>query len=174
MKNTVKVCVHARMQNRTALGIFHAYIKLNPEVGIRDLKMVFPNTLNPDSGVSEIFVPSNQKGNNEKWKGYFFEDEAYLHLSDGSELAVVSMWTKPSLERLQKHAEKYGITTFKEENKDCLDNKSKFSLEYLNGFVPKEIVARTNNEEGTTKAKRKVYFYVVAIVALGMLLYLLL
>lgn len=52
-----KVKVYGKAQNRTALGIVHAYLVMYPHATLEDLRKAFPNTLNPDSGVKEMFLP---------------------------------------------------------------------------------------------------------------------
>ena len=52
-----KVKVYGKAQNRTALGIAHAYLVMYPHATLEDLRKAFPNNTNPDSGVKELFLP---------------------------------------------------------------------------------------------------------------------
>ena len=128
-----KVKVYAKAQNRTALGIVHAYMKINPKATLENLREAFPNSLNPDSGVKENFIYENEDGTNANWNGYFKADEELITLSEGKRVAVVSMWTKQSLERIIAQAKNYDIDV------EQVDTKVEggFRLEYLNGFTPK-------------------------------------
>lgn len=128
-----KIKVYAKAQNRTALGIIHAYMTINPEATLEDLREAFPNSLNPDSGVKENFIYENENGTSAKWNGYFKADEELITLCDGKKVAVVSMWTKQSLERIIAQAKNYDIDV------ELVDTKVEggFRLEYLNGFTPK-------------------------------------
>ena len=128
-----KIKVYAKAQNRTALGIVHAYMKINPKATLENLREVFPNSLNPDSGVKENFIYDNEDGTNANWNGYFKADEELITLSEGKRVAVVSMWTKQSLERIIAQAKNYDIDV------EQVDTKVEggFRLEYLNGFTPK-------------------------------------
>ena len=128
-----KIKVYAKAQNRTALGIIHAYMTINPEATLEDLREAFPNSLNPDSGVKENFIYDNEDGTNANWNGYFKADEELITLCDGKTVAVVSMWTKQSLERIIAQAKNYDIDV------EQVDTKVEggFRLEYLNGFTPK-------------------------------------
>ena len=56
----VKVKVYGKAQNRTALGIMHAYMTLHPETTLDQLKKAFPDSLNPDSGVKHNFKTLNE------------------------------------------------------------------------------------------------------------------
>lgn len=47
-----KVRVYGKAQNRTALGIMHAYMVMYPQTTMEGLQKAFPNELNPDSGSS--------------------------------------------------------------------------------------------------------------------------
>ena len=128
-----KIKVYAKAQNRTALGIIHAYMTINPEATLEDLREAFPNSLNPDSGVKENFIYENENGTSATWNGYFKADEELITLCDGKKVAVVSMWTKQSLERIIAQAKNYDIDV------EQVDTKVEggFRLEYLNGFTPK-------------------------------------
>ncbi len=134
-----KVRVYGKAQNRTALGIMHAYLVMNPKATLDDFKKAFPDSLNPDSGVKINFVNLKdvKKAQPEKWNGFFTDPECLLNLADGTQVAVVSMWTKPSFERLVAKAANYGIeiASFEAAEKG-IGKKGGYRLEYLNGYVP--------------------------------------
>ena len=91
-----KVRVYGKAQNRTALGIMHAYMVMYPQATIEDLQKAFPNELNPDSGVKKNFVRAGESGTDANWDGFFQKEDELLTMGDGSKVAVVKMWTKPS------------------------------------------------------------------------------
>ena len=134
-----KIRVHGKAQNRTALGIVNAYLVMNPNATLDDLRDAFPDSLNPDSGVRINFVDMKKinQSQPENWNGFFSADDELLHLKDGTTVAVVKMWTKPSFERMVAKAEKYGIeiASFTEADKG-FGKKGGYRLEYLNGYVP--------------------------------------
>lgn len=134
-----KIRVCGKSQNRTALGIINAYLVLRPDSTIDGLRMAFPNSLNPDSGVKSNFIDEEQMKAREggEWKGYFTKDEELIHLTDGSTVALVSMWTKPSLERLINKAAQFGIEAgeYNPADKERL-TPAGYLLEYINGFNP--------------------------------------
>ena len=66
-----RVRVYGKAQNRTALGIMHAYMVMYPQAKLEDLKKAFPKELNPDSGVKENFVFVEEKGAIGDWNGFF-------------------------------------------------------------------------------------------------------
>lgn len=129
-----KIKVYGKAQNRTALGIVHAYMVMNPQATLADLRQAFPNDLCPDKGVKENFIVNEANDRYEGWKGYFREPEELLHMGDGTEVAMNSMWTKPSFERIVERANEYGITVAEFE-KVTGGVKGGFRLEYLNGYV---------------------------------------
>lgn len=131
-----KVRVYGKAQNRTALGIMHAYMVMYPQATMEDLEKAFPKELNPDSGVKINFVRAGEKGTDANWDGFFQKDDELLTMGDGTKVAVVKMWTKPSFERLVSHAAQYGIEIAQFEEADGAGKKGTFRLEYLNGYVP--------------------------------------
>ena len=131
-----KVRVYGKAQNRTALGIMHAYMVMYPQATIEDLRKAFPNEINPDRGSSEIFIFAEEKGSTGDWNNYFKKDDELLTMGDGCKVSVVMMWTKPSFERIVEHAKLYDIEVAKFEAADKGGKKGGFRLEYLNGYVP--------------------------------------
>lgn len=131
-----RVRVYGKAQNRTALGIMHAYMVMYPQAKLEDIRKAFPETLNPDSGVKDIFIYAEEKGTTADWNGFFKKEEELLTMGDGRKVAVVSMWTKPSFERLVAWAKQYGIIVAEFEAVNKGGEKGGFRLEYLNGFIP--------------------------------------
>ena len=151
-----KVRVYGKAQNRTALGIMHAYMVMYPHATMEDLQKAFPNELNPDSGVKINFVKAGEKGTEANWDGFFQKEDELLTMGDGQQVAVVKMWTKPSFERLVAHAAQYGIEIAQFEAADKgIGQKGSFRLEYLNGYVPPAPVA----------SKKGIPWWVWAIIA---------
>ena len=133
---SAKVRVYGKAQNRTALGIAHAYMVMFPHATLDDLRKAFPNELNPDKGVKENFIYADEKGTTADWNGYFKGEDEVLTMGDGKKVAVVSMWTKPSFERIVSHARVYDIVVAQFDAADKGGKKGGFRLEYLNGYVP--------------------------------------
>jgi len=134
-----RVRVYGKAQNRTALGIIHAYHVMYPQSTLEDLKKAFPNSLNPDCGTKEIFKTKEElkkQMEDTTWEGYFSQEDSLLKLSDGSIAMVVTMWTKPSFERLVAWAKQYGIIVADFESVGKVGKKGSFRLEFLNGYVP--------------------------------------
>lgn len=131
-----KVRVYGKAQNRTALGIVHAYMKMHPHATLEDLRKAFPDSINPDKGVDEIFIPAQDKGTTANWDGYFRADDEVITLADGQKVAVVKMWTKPSIQRMIDQAALYDVETAQMLPADPGAKKGGFRLEYLNGYVP--------------------------------------
>lgn len=140
-----KVKVYGKAQNRTALGIMHAYMVIYPQATIEDLRKAFPNALNPDKGTDEIFIYAEEKGTTANWDGYFKGDEEVLTMGDGKKVSVVKMWTKPSFERVVEQAKLYDIEVAKfEAAEKGFGKKGGFTLEYLNGWTPPAPVQKKN------------------------------
>lgn len=131
-----KVRVYGKAQNRTALGIAHAYMVMYPTATLEDLRKAFPNELNPDKGTKEIFIHAEEKGTTADWDGYFKAEDELLTMGDGQRVSVVKMWTKPSFERMVSHAKLYDIEIAQFEAADKGGKKGGFRLEYLNGYTP--------------------------------------
>ena len=134
---TNKVKVLAKAQNRTALGIVHAYMLMYPQSTLEDLRKAFPNELNPDKGTKENFIPANEKNTDPNWDGYFRGDDELLVMGDSQKVSVVKMWTKPSCERIINHAIQFDIEVESIESLKLDDRKKGFCIEYLNGYTPK-------------------------------------
>ena len=155
-----KVRVYGKAQNRTALGIMHAYMVMYPQATMEDLKKAFPNELNPDSGVKKNFVKAGEKGTDANWDGFFQKEDELLTMGDGSQVAVVKMWTKPSFDRLVSHAAQYGIEVAQFEAVDKgFGQKGSFRLEYLNGYVPPVAAS-------PRKSKAWLWILIIAIIAI--------
>lgn len=131
-----RVRVYGKAQNRTALGIMHAYMVMYPQSTLEDLQKAFPDSLNPDSGVKKNFVYAEDKGTDANWNGFFKAEDELLACGDKKKVSVVSMWTKPSFERLVAWAKQYGIVVAEFEAAGKGGEKGGFRLEYLNGYVP--------------------------------------
>lgn len=139
-----KVRVYGKAQNRTALGIMHAYLVMYPQATVEDLRKAFPRAdINPDSGVDEIFLHESEPHYKEWAEWYFEKDDEVLVLQDGSKVAVCTMWTKASFDRVVKHAKLYDIEVAEFE-KGQRGEKGGFRLEYLNGYVPPVPAKKSN------------------------------
>ena len=161
-----KVRVYGKAQNRTSLGIMHAYLVMYPHATVDDLRKAFPRPdINPDSGVNEIFVHESEPHYKEWGEWYFEKDDEVLVLQDGSKVAVCMMWTKVSFERLVKHAKLYDIEVAEFE-KGQRGEKGGFRLEYLNGYVPPVPVVK--------KSKTWLWILLALVALIALLLFLLL
>lgn len=132
-----KVKVTGKVQNSTALGIMNAYLELNPDSTLADLRRAFPNDIAPDNGVAEIFLPVCEvsKFNDDSISLYFMkEDRPALKLSNGSKVAVSQIWAGKSLANLFEVAKKYGIKA--EVSKTKKMGKYGYVIEYLEERKP--------------------------------------
>lgn len=138
-----KVRVYGKAQNRTVLGIINAYLVMYPQATLSDLRKAFPNQLNPGilSQFGEILRPVGEaRAMNNQVSGsasisYFDESEDLIHLSDGTDVALINMWPKKAFDDIVTHAGLYGIEVAEFE-KASTGTKGGFRLEYLNGYVP--------------------------------------
>ena len=113
-----KAFVTGRTQNRTALGIIAAYLELYPNTSFSELNKLFSKSeVCPDAGIDKLFYTTkeieNEKKNGWEWfqkdQACFTQEGEWLKVK-GEKVAFCKMWTAPSLAKLQKKAEKYGIT----------------------------------------------------------------
>jgi len=132
-----KVRVYGKAQNRTALGIAHAYVVMYPHATLDDLRKAFPNTICPDSGVSELFLPVEKADSfNTKMSLYFTKPDEVIELQDGSAIALSQVWSKSSFERMVEQGKLYDIEIAEFEKTSHPGQKGGYRLEYLNGYVP--------------------------------------
>lgn len=133
MANKVKVT--GKAQNRTALGILHAYMAINPDASLAGLRKAFPNTLCPDAGVKELLLPVVEAETfNTKMGLYFTKPDEVITLKDGSKIALAQVWSKASLDKIIAQAAQLEIEV--DEIDKSIKNPGGFSLEYINGFTP--------------------------------------
>ncbi len=130
-----KVKVFGKAQNRTALGIMHAYLVMNPHATMQDFEKAFPKELNPDSGWPVNFKDSKELKSENEQNFWFKEADEVLNLQDGTQVSVVKMWTKKSFDNLVSHAKQYDIEVAEFEKGQRFE-RGGFRLEYLNGYVP--------------------------------------
>lgn len=132
-----KIKVYGKAQNRTALGIAHAYTVMYPHATLADLRKAFPNSLNPDMGVKELFLPEAEAVKfNDKMSLYFAKPDELFQLQDGSKVAMAQVWSKPSFDRMVSQGSLYDIEVAEFEKTSHPGQKGGYRLEYLNGYVP--------------------------------------
>lgn len=132
-----KVRVYGKAQNRTVLGIAQAYMVMYPHATLADLRKAFPNTICPDSGVKELFLPvAEAETFNTKMSLYFTKPDEVLTLGDGSQAALAQVWSKPSFERMVEQGKLYDVEVAEFEKTAHPGQRGGYRLEYLNGYVP--------------------------------------
>lgn len=131
-----KVRVYGKAQNRTVLGIAHAYMIMYPHAKLEDLRKAFPNSLNPTAGTDELFTYATAPTPKGEYRSYFDLPEELLVTGDGKKVQMACLWTKPTFERIVSHAKQYGIVIADFEKAAGGAKKGGFRLEYLNGYVP--------------------------------------
>lgn len=131
-----KIRVYGKAQNRTALGIVHAYVVMYPHTTLEDLRKAFPNSICPDRGVPENFLPVKEAEKyNEKMSLYFAKPDEVIELQDGSKIALSQVWSKSSFELIVQQGKLYDVEVAEFE-KTMKGEKGGYRLEYLNGYVP--------------------------------------
>lgn len=163
-----KIKVYGKAQNRTALGIAHAYVVMYPHATLEDLRKAFPNSVNPDKGVPENFLPVEEAEKyNEKMSLYFAKPDEVIELQDGSKVALAQVWSKPSFERMVEQGKLYDIEVAEFENA-MKGEKGGYRLEYLNGYVPPVPVIVEKK-----KSKAWLWLLLLLLIAAGIIAYLL-
>lgn len=130
---TSKVRVYGKAQNRTALGIVHAYMVMFPQATAADLQKAFPNSLTHMPCM--FFTQEMLKENPKKVDWSFAEKDELIITSDKVKLALIKIWPEDEFNSLVEHASQYGIEIAKFE-KGIKGVKGGYRLEYLNGYVP--------------------------------------
>lgn len=163
-----KIKVYGKAQNRTALGIAHAYVVMYPQATLEDLRKAFPNPVNPDKGVPENFLPADEAETyNEKMSLYFAKPDEVIELQDGSKVALAQVWSKPSFDRMVEQGKLYDIEVAEFE-KTMKGEKGGYRLEYLNGYVPPVPVIAEQK-----KSKTWLWLLLLLLIAAGAIAYLL-
>lgn len=130
-----KIKVHGKAQNRTALGVLHAYMVINPNATLAELRNAFPNNLCPDAGVKELLLPVDEAETfNTKMGLYFTKPDETVTLKDGQKIALAQVWSKSSLDKMTAQAANLDIEVG--EIDKAIKSPGGFSLEYINGFTP--------------------------------------
>lgn len=130
--------VVGKSQNRTALGMMHAFIAMHPSVTAMELKAQFSKQkVCPDTGISQLFytpdeIEQEKLGSKSEWftKGNacFVADGEWLILGNGQKLAFNKVWTATSLALLQQEMAKFNITGTVD--KKLGDTQAGFSIRY--------------------------------------------
>lgn len=112
--------VVGKSQNRTALGMMHAFVNIYPNVTAMELRTHFSKQkVCPDTGISQLFytpdeIEQEKLGSKSEWftKGNacFVADDEWLILGNGQKLAFNKVWTATSLALLQQEMAKSNIT----------------------------------------------------------------
>ena len=105
-----KIRVTGKDQNRMALGIVNAYVKLNPNANLETLQKAFPETLNT-SGSGEVVVSLDQAKKHPT--NYFLEPNELIQLKNGTQVAVKYTWIKDDYEAIVERAKEFGIKSHK-------------------------------------------------------------
>ncbi len=148
-----KVRVYGTSQSRAALGTAHAYMTMNPDATLEDLRCAFPDDLRLDSGAAELFITARRAASCDA-SLYFTGSDEMLCTGDGQTVAICQEWSKASYDRLVSVAANYGIEVAKiDETRDT--GEAGFRLKYLNGYVP---------PVKQKKKRRKWWLYLLVII----------
>ena len=134
---SARVKVYGQAQNRTVLGICHAYMIMYPHATLEDLNKAFP-AVHLERSEKSIFVDVNSEDPADKAHaaGSFIKDDELITTGDGKKVALIQMWTKYHFEKIATHAKQYGILVADFEKAAGGAKRGHFRLEYLNGYVP--------------------------------------
>lgn len=132
---SARVRVYGQAQNRTVLGIVHAYMVMYPHATMEDLCKAFPtSSINPK--YKDIVVEVVPGASQDQLMSAFMKEDELITTGDGKKCAVVMLWTKDDFERMVAHAKQYGILVADFEKAAGGAKRGHFRLEYLNGYVP--------------------------------------
>lgn len=118
-RQIIGASVAGKAQNRTALGMMHAFIKMHPNLSLAELNSRFPKSTYSDIGIERVFYTADEiehekNVNQSDWfiKGNacFVGDGEWLTLGNGQKVAFNKVWTATSLAKLQAEMAKSNIT----------------------------------------------------------------
>ncbi|MDL2222844.1 OmpA family protein [Bacteroidales bacterium OttesenSCG-928-M11] len=102
-----KIRVSGKDQNRIALGIINAYVKINPDITLEELQKAFPASLNPVGTIKEIVTSVSQA--NKYTKDFFLKANELIQLKSGNKVAVKYLWSKEHYHAIVERAKELGI-----------------------------------------------------------------
>lgn len=112
--------VVGKSQNRTALGMMHAFVKMHPSITVGQLKTQFSKQkVCPDTGISQLFytpdeIEQEKSGSKSEWftngNACFMDNGEWLALGNGQKVAFNKVWTATSLALLEQEMAKFNIT----------------------------------------------------------------
>lgn len=146
-----KILVYGKAQNRTVLGIANAYLKINPNSTLEDLRNAFPGELcqrTYNKFYKHLFYEYKKPMKYDMGKNqgedltdesidfdFFYKENDAIVLSDGTKVAVQKMWVKDDFNSVVERAKQYDIKVADYKPAKPFE-KGGFLLEYLNGYVP--------------------------------------
>ena len=134
---SARIKVYGQAQNRTVLGICHAYMIMYPHATYEELCKAFPAAaLNPAVKQLCVDITSEDPGVKAQLNGSFIKEDELITTGDGKKVALVMLWTKENFEKIVAHAKQYGILVADFEKAAGGAKRGHFRLEYLNGYVP--------------------------------------
>ena len=134
---SARIKVYGQAQNRTVLGICHAYMIMYPHATYEELCKAFPAAaLNPAVKQLCVDIASEDPGDKAQLNGSFIKEDELITTGDGKKVALVMLWTKENFEKIVAHAKQYGILVADFEKAAGGAKRGHFRLEYLNGYVP--------------------------------------
>jgi outer membrane protein OmpA-like peptidoglycan-associated protein len=179
--STAKVLVRSENMSRTALGIAHAYLLIYPDSTVESLNKAFPKE-QFEQGSPLFLGPAERKAyieahnNDEKSlrTNYFYEEaNAMLKLKDGSEVAVLQMWSGDKFPKLVDWAKRYDIYVA-EFAKGARGKLGFFDLEYLNNWKPLIVDAKVKDPEPKKKKKSFLWLWILLLlIAIAIIVFLL-
>ena len=156
-----KIRVYGTAQNRTALGIANAYLRLNPSTTLEQLNGAFPETLFT-SNAGLIFAKADAEADTKR-DIYFDAPDELLDLKEGK-AKMFKTWTKSDYQRFVEHAEQYGIVVA----------EVKPSSAFTKGGYVLEEVTNGPAAGGSPKKKSRWWLWLLLLLLLIILLLLLL
>lgn len=102
-----KIRVYGKDQNRTALGIVNAYLKLHPDSTLEDLQKAFPYSLNPNGSIKQTIVSITEA--TQKPDDFFEKPNELITLKSGQKVSLKYDWRKSDFEAIKEHAKQFGI-----------------------------------------------------------------
>lgn len=133
-----KIIVHGTTRQSVILGMFNAYLAINPKTTLSDLNRAFPVTLKSDAAgkCNNLFIRLKDFYDLEEELQSLFcaEYDEVLTLSNNTKVVFQGEWQNDDFKNLVKRFKQYGIEVTDTKPSGVYE-KGGFALEYTDNYI---------------------------------------